>query len=60
MATKSWRSTKRTLLLNVSFLLCFPAFYLGYIGGINNENMYIVSSLALFTIVSVLCMVVKK
>lgn len=60
MVIKSWRSEKRVSLLNIAFLLCFPAFYFGYIGGRNNENLYIILSLALFAIASVLCLIVKK
>lgn len=56
----NWQKKYRVLFLRIAFVLFWPGFALAYLGGVNNNSVFIALSFVFFTVAAVLSILVKK
>lgn len=56
----SWQKKYRVLFLRIAFVLFWPGFAFAYLGGVNNNPVFIAFSFVFFTVAAVLSILVKK
>lgn len=56
----NWQKKYRVLFLRIAFVLFWPGFAFAYLGGVNNNSVFIALSFVFFTVAAVLSILVKK